>query len=141
MISEQEQILQYCYHTDQDYHEVIFRQASRRVVDAYLQQMQAMTARVQSGELNNRYMRILLDFSPKGMFPIRYAQERLLPMVKQSPGAQSITLYVAYIATNPIDVSLIRSFFMLIADDNTRRIFAPHERERAIEWLLSMPQA
>lgn len=141
MIEPNTHVVGYEYHDQEAYHEVIFHEASRKCVDVYAQRMIEMMDGIQSGTLESAYMRLLLDFSPKGMFPIKYAQDKLLPMLKQSATISKLNLYVAYIANNPADTSLIRSFFMLIRDDNMRRIFMPEERAQAVEWLLSKPDS
>lgn len=132
------QFVVYTYRSEEDVHEFVFSEASRRAVDAYVQLLAAMVQRVVNGEQHDRYIRALLDLHRSGFFPLRYANERLKSLDVGFKEGRPPTQYVAYLSDNPVENSMIRNFAML--NDGTRRIYSSDQRAEALAWLASCGQ-
>lgn len=125
-------VVAYNYLEDQDVHEWIFAESSRRGMDEYIASIYDIYDDHLKGKPD---VLILLDISQSGMLPIKYASlitEKTFNELSPFPKT-----YVAYLSSDLADKSLVNIMDYTATRKVNRLYFPLEDRDRAIEWLLS----
>jgi hypothetical protein len=132
---------EYLYHEAENYHEFIAYESTRRIVETYMALTEEMTIKTLAGELPEPPIRVLIDVTRSGMFPLQmlYAlYKKFLEKYPDAPGGR-----VAYLAKDAGQDALMGGSVGTVPNpshshkSNVRKFFAAHEREQALAWLLS----
>lgn len=126
------------YSLEDTVHTFVFHDQTRAAVDAYMNQIAALLAEMARLEAKPKALRVLLDISESGMFPLKYALEK----ARLALGAAAYVpqIYYAYITDDKSDIAIIKSldyYSPSPQSKDTRRVFPSDQLEEAKTWLRS----
>jgi hypothetical protein len=132
---------EYIFHEIEGYHEFIALESTRRIVEIYMELTEELTIKTLSGELPEPPIRVLIDFTPSGMFPLRMLFSLYKKFLEKYPNAPYGR--IAYVTKDASTDALMGGGVGTVATGshahkgNMRKFFNAHEREQALVWLLS----
>lgn len=129
-----ETIVAYRYDPETLIHHFKIQEKTRRAVDHYVDYMYKIAKEFLEANLEAPTLRIMIDITDSGMFPLRYLYDRMREFLRKN--AHIPPAYIAYIAIQTDDLVLLRSVSASRAKD-TRGVFLPTEIDKATEWLTS----
>ena len=126
------QVVKYNFLEDDNIHEFIFTESSRKAMDEYIGRIYEIYDEQLKGKPS---MRILLDIHLSGMLPVKYAAAIMEKTFKElTPFPKP---YVAYISAGGIDDSLISTMNYTASKHVDRLTFLLKDRHKAIDWLVT----
>ncbi len=129
------------YTVDDTIHIFAFHEQTRYAVDEYMNQISALLAEMAPLEVRPKVLRVVLDISESGMFPLKYALSKARSAI--GGAAYVPQIYYAYITDDKSDISIIKSLDYYSPSPqitDTRRIFPPEQMDDAKKWLNSKSQ-
>lgn len=131
--------MKFSYVTQEQVGEIIvyhFHQSHRRAVDEYLDHMGSplLKERVDAGLIDTP-IRIVVDLSESGMFPVNYMAGRVRDMFDQYEKVP--TYYIAYIIKDTSDSVMVKLIEGMTTGymSHTRHMFTHDQFDQAISWL------
>jgi len=125
------------YHTNPDILEIQFHSNSRAAVDEYIQMILEYANSLREEDKLDTPLYMIIDVSKSGMYSLSYGTAqitKIIPQLRDLP-----TTYAVYFADATQDKFMVEQlqYFPSTRSKDTRRVYSSHQREEAIEWLIS----
>lgn len=124
-------------HDETGIFEVIFKNKSNDAVDEYAAEVLAQGLKLRKANKFNQPVYILIDVTNSGLYSLTYAITRIRENVVQL--SDMPRAYFAYITDVKSERIIINQFQYMqnTREKDSREVFGSHERDEAIQWLLS----